>query len=131
MNQIGGIMIVTGCWAAIAIPTHVIEQKRRLMTYLVVMLLKTTRILLWIANHLYASPKKDPHKELECGLCPDGYHKIHAFVDPGKDFHFYRQDRDGNWSHKRRMGKVTNRDASGNKIADPSKANRNYSGDNN
>ena len=44
-----------------------------------------------------------------------------------KDYHWYRQDKDGYWSHKRGLLPVTNLDASGKKIKDPKKADRNYS----
>ncbi len=36
----------------------------------------------------------------ECGKCADGYHKIRLWVQPGIDFHFYRQDAGGSWSDK-------------------------------
>lgn len=48
-----------------------------------------------------------------------------------KDYHFYRQDSDGLWSHKQGKGKVKRFDASKNLIYDPKKANRNYSKDDN
>lgn len=32
--------------------------------------------------------------------CPQGTHKIALAVDPTNDYHFYRQDADGTWSHK-------------------------------
>lgn len=32
--------------------------------------------------------------------CKDGYHKIALAVDPSTDYHFYREDDDGTWSHK-------------------------------
>jgi RHS repeat-associated protein len=35
----------------------------------------------------------------ECG-CPEGMHEITAFANGDDDFHFNRQDGDGNWSHK-------------------------------
>ena len=46
----------------------------------------------------------DPSGEGTCGgECPVGFHKIQIFLDPGwldPDYHVYRQDRDGSWSHK-------------------------------
>ena len=42
------------------------------------------------------------------------------------DFHFYRQNDDGTWSHKPGSTAVTNLDASGNVITDPMTADRNY-----
>ncbi len=44
-----------------------------------------------------------------------------------RDYHWYRQDKDGYWSHKRGLYPITNLDASRKKIKDPKKANRNYS----
>ena len=35
------------------------------------------------------------------GPCPDGYHGIRIWLNPGKDFHFYREDPiSGEWSDK-------------------------------
>lgn len=42
----------------------------------------------------------------------------------GYDYHWYRQNPDGSWSHKPGHGPVTNLDASGNVIFDPNLANR-------
>jgi RHS repeat-associated protein len=61
------------------------------------------------------------------GNCPDGYHKIFLTIDPNSDFHFYRQDNNGAWSHKRGIDPVSNVDSKGIVITDPDKANRNYS----
>ena len=36
-------------------------------------------------------------------------------VDRGNTFHFYRQNKDGTWSHKPGVLPVTNKDASGKK----------------
>lgn len=58
--------------------------------------------------------------------CKDGYSKVYTVVDTHNDFHFYRQDSDGSWSHKLGGGDVTNKDASGNTIHDPSVADRKY-----
>ena len=41
----------------------------------------------------------------------------------GKDFHWYRRDKNGNWSHKRGETPATNLDDSGNIITDPRTAN--------
>jgi len=57
--------------------------------------------------------------------CPKEYHKIYL-VTSGDDYHFYRLDRDGKWSHKPGSTKVTREDANGNTITDPSKANHDY-----
>lgn len=42
------------------------------------------------------------------------------------DYHFYRQDNNGKWSHKLGKNPVTNIDSCNKKISDPSKACRNY-----
>lgn len=44
----------------------------------------------------------------------------------GFDYHFYRQDLNGLWSHKTGNNKISNVDASGNLIKDPKTADRNY-----
>ncbi len=59
--------------------------------------------------------------------CPVGTSKIGLVIDDKRDYHFYRQDRGGLWSHKPGSGKVTNRDANGNLIYDPALAARDYS----
>jgi RHS repeat-associated protein len=61
------------------------------------------------------------------GCCPKGYHKVQLVLAPGVDYHWYRQDQGGNWSHKPGWGQATNVDASGNPISDPTQANRDYS----
>lgn len=78
-------------------------------------------------------------KIVECDfndeLSPDRY-KIALVVDLDdsdkdtdnfdQDYHFYRQDCDGTWSHKTGTGDVTNEDASGNAITNPKNADRDY-----
>ena len=58
--------------------------------------------------------------------CTQGTYKIALVLDPGNDYHFYRQNPDGTWSHKPGTTEVVNTDASGNVIHDPQYANRNY-----
>ena len=63
-------------------------------------------------------------------------YKIALFIDPDesrkgtskhdKDYHFYRQDCDGTWSHKPGTNEATNEDASGNAILNPEEADKNY-----
>jgi len=72
---------------------------------------------------------RDPFgvKELPAdGVVPPGYHKIQAFFDQNGDYHWYRQDADGSWSHKPGHGDATNVDSIGNVITDPADAARNY-----
>ncbi len=58
--------------------------------------------------------------------CPNGHHKIYLVL-ANNDYHFYRQDNDGLWSHKPGANAVSRRDASDNLIEDPSTADHNYS----
>jgi len=52
--------------------------------------------------------------------CPKNYYRIALFqTKVGKDYHFYRQDKDGYWSHKNGWRKATNRDCDGKLITDP------------
>ena len=60
--------------------------------------------------------------------CPEGCYKIAFVIDnqePTYDYHWYRQNSDGTWSHKPGTTEVTNLDCSGKIIMDPRKANRN------
>tara|TARA_B110000211_G_scaffold227146_1_gene281617 strand:+ start:994 stop:1509 length:516 start_codon:yes stop_codon:yes gene_type:complete len=47
------------------------------------------------------------------------------------DYHFYRQDLNGYWSHKTGHDPITNLDASNNIISNPEKIDRNYDKDKN
>jgi hypothetical protein len=62
--------------------------------------------------------------------CPPHTSKIALVVDPDEDYHFYRQDSNGLWSHKPGGMPVTNVDALGKLIYDPALADRNYNNDN-
>ena len=55
------------------------------------------------------------------------YYKTAMCIDPGWDYHFYRQDSSGYWSHKRGITDVIDWDASYYAISNPRTANRNYS----
>ncbi len=55
---------------------------------------------------------------------PAGKARVALCVDPGTDFHWYREDRNGMWSHKAGKGKAQNSDNSGRPISDPEKADR-------
>ncbi|MFX0065395.1 MAG: hypothetical protein ACFFC7_24760 [Candidatus Hermodarchaeota archaeon] len=61
--------------------------------------------------------------EEKCKLCS---HKVALVIDPDSpvDFHWYRLDKEGNWSHKPGQWSVTNLDNSGNIISDPRTADR-------
>ena len=58
--------------------------------------------------------------------CPRGKSKIALVVHPGEDYHFYRQDSDGWWSHKDGANKVKRFDAEGKPIWNPKTAARDY-----
>ena len=56
-------------------------------------------------------------------ICPYGTYKI-ALVTSPIDFHFYRQELDGYWSHKPGLTHITRYDEDNNLIYDPETANR-------
>lgn len=60
--------------------------------------------------------------------CQKGYYKAYYVLALGEDtdYHFYRQDKNGNWSHKPGRTNVTNLDASNQIIKNPEKCDRNY-----
>lgn len=61
--------------------------------------------------------------------CPAHTSKIALVVDPDEDYHFFRQDSNGMWSHKPGGTPVTNLDADGKLIYDPRLASRDYQKD--
>lgn len=58
--------------------------------------------------------------------CPANYYKGAMVIDPNNTFHFYRQDKDGRWSHKPGITPISRVDASDEPIYIPHFANRNY-----
>jgi hypothetical protein len=58
-----------------------------------------------------------------CG-CKECCHQVALVIAPGWDYHWYRKDRDGRWSHKMGGTPATNLDESGNIITDPRTADR-------
>ena len=58
--------------------------------------------------------------------CPKNYSKIALVVDEDEDYHFYRQDSNGYWSHKPGATDVTHIDGTGRPIYDPQLASRKY-----
>jgi len=73
--------------------------------------------------------KSDGLIEVDCDrLCPFCCYKVALVVAPGDDFHWYRQENNGTWSHKPGGTPAVNTDASGNPITDPRTADRDYSG---
>jgi hypothetical protein len=61
--------------------------------------------------------------------CPRNYYKGAMVVDPNHTFHFYRQDKDGLWSHKPGISPISRVDADKKPIYVPHFANRNYTKD--
>lgn len=51
--------------------------------------------------------------------CKRNYTKVIFSLAPNRDFHFFRQSKDGTWRHKRGLSKVSDKDACGKKITDP------------
>ena len=58
--------------------------------------------------------------------CKTGYAKVLAFIAKDADFHFYRQEPNGMWAHKRGLTPVTRKDACGKRIANPLKSCRDF-----
>ena len=61
--------------------------------------------------------------------CKSGFYKGFLALDPkieDQDYHFYRQDKSGKWSHKPGRLEAINYDASNKPILNPRKANRKY-----
>lgn len=63
-------------------------------------------------------PTDDPDQD------PDDGHIICLVIWPDEDFHWYRKDADGYWSHKPGSTEATNLDAAGNVIPDPETCDR-------
>ncbi len=58
------------------------------------------------------------------GVCEGGQDKVALVVDPGTDYHWYRLDSNGLWTHKPGQTQATNLDNSGNLISNPETADR-------
>lgn len=58
--------------------------------------------------------------------CPAGKRKIALVADEDEDYHFYRQDSNGYWSHKPGATDVIPHDATNRRIYDPELASRYY-----
>ena len=58
--------------------------------------------------------------------CLPGFYKIFLALDRTEDYHWWRQDNNGYWSHKPGSTEVINTDASGKKIINPLLSNRNF-----
>ena len=58
------------------------------------------------------------------GQCACNHAKLALVVAPGDDYHWYRRDANGMWTHKPGGTAATNLDNSGNPITNPETANR-------
>lgn len=56
--------------------------------------------------------------------CKKGYYKVNLFISPNQDYHWYRQDKNGKYSHKPGLTEITNRNNSNKLITNPYLANR-------
>lgn len=56
--------------------------------------------------------------------CDIGYYKVALVIAPNRDYHWYRQNYDGTWSHKPGGTAVTNLERKGNLIYDPESCDR-------
>ena len=73
----------------------------------------------------------EPDPEGQCGgRCPKGHYKVQVFLSDEfwgrRDFHWYRQDDDDHWSHKRGSQYPSRTDASGNVLICPKEQDRDY-----
>lgn len=57
-------------------------------------------------------------------VTPDGRTKIALAIWPGRDYHWYRRDANGMWTHKLGSDPASNLDSSGNPITNPETADR-------
>lgn len=69
---------------------------------------------------------KKPTLLNKLGFGKRGYYSVYLVVDEGVDYHWYRQDKGGLWSHKHGTGSITNVDGSGRIIGNPARANHCY-----
>ncbi len=60
--------------------------------------------------------------------CPRGFYKGAVVVAPGRDYHYYRLNKEGYWTHKPGYKPSTAYDAKGRLITDPKTASRDYGG---
>lgn len=66
------------------------------------------------------------YKTTYAAQCPPGKSKIALVIHKGEDYHFYRQDSNGYWSHKDGSNKVKNFDSLKRLIGNPEKCCRDY-----
>jgi hypothetical protein len=72
-----------------------------------------------------AAAVSDGLVKVDCAkACPKGSYKVALVINPNTDYHWYRQDDNGNWSHKPGSSEATNLDNSKKPITDPQTADR-------
>jgi hypothetical protein len=77
------------------------------------------------AETVAANAARDGLTRLPDGAeCPSDMAKMALVIRPGHDYHWYRRDTNGLWSHKPGGAHATNLDNSGNVIRDPRTADR-------
>ncbi len=72
---------------------------------------------------------KKPNLWNKLGFGKKGYYEVYLVIDKSgsvQDYHWYRRDTNGKWSHKPGHHLVKNLDASGKLISNPKRANHNY-----
>ncbi len=79
-----------------------------------------------IVDRLMRADVPDLRRTTFKARCPRNSSKIALVVHPGEDYHFYRQDSDGWWSHKDGANKVKRFDAANSPIWNPATASRDY-----
>jgi hypothetical protein len=71
-----------------------------------------------------ARAKSDGLKDCSAGACHPCHHKVALVMAPGTDYHWYRQERHGAWTHKPGPGSATVKDNSNQHISNPETADR-------
>jgi hypothetical protein len=74
--------------------------------------------------NMSAAAVRDALVQTNQAACPAEGHLVALFIAPSLDFHWYRLDHDGLWTHKPGPTPVTNKDNAGLSITDPRTANR-------
>ena len=74
------------------------------------------------------SDNPDIYKTGENGKCIPSHYKGALVVAPNRDYHYYRENDDGQWSHKPGYKRSTNFDSKNNLILNPRTAARDYGG---
>jgi hypothetical protein len=69
---------------------------------------------------------KKPNLFNKLGFGKRKYYEVYLAIDNNRDYHWYRQDKKGYWSHKPGHSNVRRVDAGGKLILNPAKANHNY-----